>query len=314
MSEAKIDATSLPLVSIMIPTYNRPDMFALALESALSQTYPNFEVIVTDNSTNEDTANLMKYYEKEPRLTYLRNREAKSKAENFEPFERLAKGEYLQWLMDDDILAPQKLEKMMAIFLMYPNVSLVTSQRGVIDGEGNDKGLYSPVEGLRGECEIFPRERVGRTLFFSVCNFIGEPSAVLFRRRDLVHHYWRAESKGLLTISDIAMWLELLEKGDIAIFRDSLSWYRRHEAQEGQMPDVVLLAFLEWESLITEYFERKIYLKTWEDYQKSLQRLREVWIGFEPLLLAKGSAEMLAKYRERAAKIDKILSRQDENK
>ena len=145
MNEARNGTTSLPLISVMIPTYNRPEMFALALESALSQTYPNVEVLVTDNSTNEDTAELMEYYRNEPRVTYLRNREAKSKPENFAPFETLTKGEYLQWLMDDDVLAPDKLQRMMDVFLAYPNLTLVTSQRGMIDGEGNDKGIYCPV-------------------------------------------------------------------------------------------------------------------------------------------------------------------------
>lgn len=123
MGDAINGTTSMPLVSIMIPTYNRPEMFVLTLESALSQTYPNVEVLVTDNSTNEDTANLMEYYKDEPRITYLRNREAKSKAENFAPFENLARGEYLQWLMDDDILAPDKLRRMMDVFLAHPNLS-----------------------------------------------------------------------------------------------------------------------------------------------------------------------------------------------
>ncbi len=314
MGEVKNGTASLPLVSIMIPTYNRPELFVLTLESALSQTYPNVEVLVTDNSTNEDTAELMEYYKNEPRVTYLRNREAKSKPENFAPFETMAKGEYLQWLMDDDILAPQKLEKMMAVFMRYPNVSLVTSQRGLIDSEGNDKGIYIPVAGLKGECEIFSGEKAGRFLLLSVCNYIGEPSAVLFRRKDLIHHYWRADSRGYVALSDVAMWLELLEKGDIGIFKDPLSWYRRHESQEGQMPDVVLNAFLEWESLITEHFERKAYLKTSEDYRLSLQKLRAVWTEFEPILLTEGSAEMIGKYRERVVKIDKILSGQDNNK
>ena len=312
MVDAKND--TLPLVSIMIPTYNRPEMFALTLESALSQTYPNVEILVTDNSTNEDTASLMEYYKDEPRVTYLRNREAKSKAENFAPFETLVKGEYLQWLMDDDILAPQKLEKMIAVFREHPNITLAASQRGMIDGEGNDIGVYCPIEGLEGEYQVFAGEKAGRTLFFSVCNYIGEPSAVLFRRKDLVHHYWRADSRGYITLSDVAMWLELLEKGDIAIFREPLSWYRNHDAQEGKNPDSVLNAFLEWESLITEHFERKAYLKAWEDYTASLRQLREVWIKFEPVLLVEGSAEMLAKYRERVVKIDKVLSMQDENK
>ena len=311
MNAGKKGAASPPLVSIMIPTYNRPEMFVLALESALSQTYPNFEVIVTDNSTNEDTAELMRYYADEPRLTYLRNREAKTKADNFAPMEHLAKGEYLQWLMDDDILAPDKLKLMTDVFQAYPTVTLVTSQRGVIDGEGNDKGLLYPIRGVNEYCQVFPREAVGRELLLTLMNFVGEPSAVLFRRRDLVHHYWRAESRGYLALSDVAMWLELLEKGDIAIFKEPLSWFRQHGAQEGQNPDVVLNAFLEWASLINEYFRRRMYLKTPTDYRKALRRLREVWIGFEAVTVPNGSAEMLAKYRECAANIDKILSGQD---
>ena len=51
----KIMKEQMPLVSILIPTYNRPDYFKIAFESALNQTYSNIEVIVCDNSTNEKT-------------------------------------------------------------------------------------------------------------------------------------------------------------------------------------------------------------------------------------------------------------------
>ncbi len=302
---------ALPLVSIMIPTYNRPELFVMTLESALAQTYPNVEVIVTDNSTNDDTANLMEYYKKEPRLIYKRNKEAKTKEENFAPFEYLAHGEYLQWLMDDDILSPDKLTRMMELFKEYPNLMLVTSQRGMIDGNGNDLGYYCPIVGLEGKYQIFKGKNAGRLMLSSVCNYIGEPSAVLFRRKDLIHHYWKADSRGYITLSDVAMWLELLEKGDIAIFRDSLSWYRSHDKQEGKNPDVVLNAFLEWESLISEYFKKKVFLKTVKDYKDSLRRLREVWIKFEPVLLSNGSENMIEQYRQRVVKIDNILSGQD---
>ena len=71
------------LVSIMIPTYERPRMFEEALKSALAQTYPHVEIIVCDNSRDERTAELMEKYLTDPRVKYVRNREAKSKEENF---------------------------------------------------------------------------------------------------------------------------------------------------------------------------------------------------------------------------------------
>lgn len=50
---------NVPLVSILIPTYNRPHYFKIALESALAQTYSNIEIIVGDDSTNNETEKLI---------------------------------------------------------------------------------------------------------------------------------------------------------------------------------------------------------------------------------------------------------------
>ena len=113
-------------------------------------------------------------------------------------------------------------------------------------------------------------------------NFIGEPSAVLFRRQDLQNHYWGADCRGYKTISDVAMWLELLSKGDLLVFREPLSYYRRHAGQEGQQPEVVLLSRMEWSRLLDEYMAQEIYLDEadyrqgkmalWQDYQQLRER------------------------------------------
>ena len=266
---------ALPLVSIMIPTYNRPKFFELALQSALRQKYENLEIIVCDNSTDDRTEALIEKYLGDPRLCYHRNRTAKTKEENFAPFEHLAKGEYLQWLMDDDILLDGKIEKMMQAFRENPTARLVTSRRAVIDGEGrlqpNPYAVGVPEN--EEDYSLFEGEAVGRETLLGWKNFLGEPSAVLFRRADLKHHYWRAESRGYKTISDVAMWLELLESGDCIFFQKPLSCYRRHEEQEGQQAAVILLSRLEWLRLIGEYFERRVYLKTEEEYRKPLELL-----------------------------------------
>ena len=273
-----------PLVSIMIPTYNRPRYFRETLESARAQTYPNIEIIVCDNSTDERTAELMQAYEDDARIRYVRNRAARTKAENFMPFERLAQGEYLQWCMDDDILLPDKITRMMDAFLREPGITLVTSLRGVVDSDGNYLGLWQGNVPVHGTYECYRGAAVGQAMLMDQSNFLGEPSAVLFRRDDLKHHYWRAEARGYQTISDCAMWLELMERGDAVIFARPLSLYRRHEEQEGAQADVIVRSRVEWRRLIEEYWRKRIFITQEQDYRYVLARMAEEQRVIAPLL------------------------------
>ena len=268
-------ALCAPLVSIMIPTYNRPDYFRETLESVRAQTYPNIEIIVCDNSTDERTAELMQAYEDDVRIRYVRNRAARTKAENFMPFEHLAQGEYLQWCMDDDILLPDKITRMMDAFLREPGIALVTSLRGVVDGNGNYLGLWQGNVPVHGLYECYRGADVGRAMLMDRSNFLGEPSAVLFRRSDITHHYWRAEVRGYQTISDCAMWLELMERGDAVIFARPLSLYRRHEGQEGAQAEVIVRSRVEWRRLVEEYWHKRIFITQEKDHQVILARMKE---------------------------------------
>lgn len=302
-----IGKSAQPLVSVMIPTYNRPELFEKTLQSACAQTYENIEILVCDNSTDERTAQLMERYQADPRIRYLRNPQAKSKAENFQPFERLAQGEFLQWCMDDDILHRDKLTKMVACFQQYPEVTLVTSQRGTMDLAGNIAPEPYFDLGIQGECAILNGRETGRETLLRSMNFLGEPSAVLFRRRDLQHHYWQADCRGYKTISDVVMWLELLEKGDCAIFRDALSYYRRHPSQEGCQPDVIMLSRIEWYEIIEEAYTRGYFLQTEAEHRQALQRLYDDY-DQTILLKALASASMSRRYEECMLHIEKLLS------
>ena len=288
---------SAPLVSIMIPTYNRPAFFKETLESARAQIYPNIEIIICDNGTDDRTEALMQNYRDDMRVRYVRNLSAKTKAENFMPFEHLARGEFLQWCMDDDILLPDKLTVMVDAFFQHPKVTLVTSQRGTIDGRGNFLGMRDHLPFLYGNHRILDGNKVGKVVLMDQMNFLGEPSAVLFRRRDLTHHYWRAESRGYTVISDCAMWLELLERGDCMIFSRPLSLYRRHAAQEGQNIDVVIRSRIEWRRLMGEYWRRHLFLEKEEDYQMGISHLEEECKEFIEPLLPQASPDVRREYQ-----------------
>ena len=286
------------LVSIMIPTYNRPQLFEQTLKSALAQDYKKVEVLVCDNSTNDDTENLIQKYAANPRLTYRRNREAKTKADNFAPFEQMAQGEYLQWLMDDDLIMPNKISLMVAVFKKHPNVTLVTNQRGIIDGFNNAKGQRKCPFPIKKPYSIYPAEFAAWLSLRETSNIFGEPTAYLFRRQDLTHHYWRAEAKGLQTISDVAMAIELLERGDLAVFEEPLSFYRRHAGQEGQQVDIALLSRIEWHTLCREYLTRQVFPFGNADYQMCRKNLVTEFDKSFYRLKDRASATMWTRYTE----------------
>lgn len=303
-------AESVPLVSIMIPTYNRPELFERTLMSAINQTYPNVEILVNDNSTNDDTQILMEKYVGIANLKYFRNKEAKNKAENFAPFEQQAQGQYLQWCMDDDLLVADKLGKMVPILRDNAKITLVSSVRGIIDE--NDELLDSPLKKdlpiPEGEYYgLFYGEDMARQMLMSTQNLIGEPSATLFRHSDLIHHYWQAEAKGYKTISDVAMWCELLEKGHCVIFKDSLSYYRRHGQQEGQRAEIILLSRLEWMQLITEYYEKKVFLKSAGEYREALMSLYNEYEKKLSKNIYVQQAENYSAYRDAMELITKLV-------
>ena len=293
-----------PKVSIMIPTYNRPELFEKTLQSALNQEYDDYEVIVCDNSTDERTAAVIEKYQTDPHLRYYRNREAKTKEANFIPFENLAQGEYLQWCMDDDLLDADKLCKMAGILDNNPGVTLVTSQRRAIDENGNVTAEHFRPVGIKEEFERFSGRQAIVMMLTNLTNFIGEPSAVLFRRKDLQDHYWHADCRGYKTISDVVMWVELLEKGDLVIFRDALSSYRRHENQEGVQPDVILLSRIEWVQIIEEMKGKGFFVDNETDYRKGLTNL---YRERTQLSADFGSAGMRQRYFQCIEKIGRIL-------
>lgn len=273
LDKISIKEADCPLVSIMIPTYNRPELFEKTLQSAVDQDYPNVEIVVNDNSTNEETAGVIAKYLSDRRIKYNRQAWAKNKADNFSTFQGLVKGDYLQWCMDDDVLVPNKITLMAQVLDKDASVSLVASQRGFIDEKGNIlEGCGTDIVPADVLYKAYDGRAVIEFMLRNCNNLVGEPSAVLFRRQDLQNHYWHADCRGYKVISDVAMWLELLERGNLFLFREPLSYYRRHGGQEGQRPEVILRGRLEWLQLLGEYYvEKQIIPK--EIYETGVQAL-----------------------------------------
>ncbi|WP_194145329.1 glycosyltransferase family 2 protein, partial [Bacillus wiedmannii] len=132
----------MPLVSILIPTYNRPEYFKQALISALLQSYPNIEIVICDDSTNDESQKITLRYAKSfpGKIKYYKNKRNMGGKRNFQLAFQKATGEYINYLMDDDLFHRYKIERMMQYYLSNTadNIKLVTSYRQPIDGEGKE--------------------------------------------------------------------------------------------------------------------------------------------------------------------------------
>jgi glycosyltransferase involved in cell wall biosynthesis len=128
-----------PLVSICIPTYNRPEYVGRAVKSCLAQTYPHFEVVVTDNSTNDQTADAAKKWA-DPRLRYYSNGGSIGTEASCNRAVSLSSGKYIKFLMDDDLLKPRCLELMVRVLEENPTAGIATAPMDLIDE--NDRRFY----------------------------------------------------------------------------------------------------------------------------------------------------------------------------
>ncbi|GJM82111.1 hypothetical protein HMSSN139_46070 [Paenibacillus sp. HMSSN-139] len=174
-----------PKVSVLIPTYNRPYYFEQALQSVLTQTYKHIEIIVCDDSTNEETLKLVEDYTRiYPNIVYRKNPENLGQFKNDLQCMELSSGEFINFLMDDDLFHPQKIEKMMAYYLQDTKneVNLITSHRHLIDAEGTILHNRKVTKRAFEQDTLLGGVEFADFALKYNWNFIGEPTTVLFEK------------------------------------------------------------------------------------------------------------------------------------
>lgn len=245
-----------PLVSVLIPTYNRCDLFSLALKSVLEQDYPNLEIIVSDDGNNDETEKYIQPYLKDKKLniTYKHHKNFTFEKnwlwllENFH-------GEYFNFLMDDDLFAPNKISRMVSGYIINPNVSLVTSYRQFIDINGKYIMSAAP---LADEDTIFDGKYIIKKTLYSFLNFIGEPTTVLLHKsaKSIMQGYVQENS----AIIDLKTSLKILEKGDLLYIREPLSFFRIHDNQDQNSIERTIDGRYHFLKVFSEYTKNEQYL------------------------------------------------------
>ncbi|MCB0209174.1 MAG: glycosyltransferase family 2 protein [Anaerolineae bacterium] len=141
-----------PRVSIGVPVYNGENFLAEALDSLLAQTFPDFEIIISDNGSTDTTEAICRSYAaRDQRIRYYRQKENLGASKNFNfTFEKSA-GEFFKWAAHDDVLVPTFLEQCIRILDSYPTVVVSYPQTLFIDGDSIPQDHYADHLHLRSK-------------------------------------------------------------------------------------------------------------------------------------------------------------------
>lgn len=216
-------SVSIPKVSLCIPVRNGERYLQESLASCTKQSFQDIEIIVVDNCSTDNTENLVKKLQKhDDRITYIRNDTNIGLIGNFNKCLEYARGEYIKFLCSDDLLHPECLELMVPHLDEDKTIQLVVSGRLILDADGKPISLsrYSSVN------EKVAGKKVIRKCLFGR-NYIGEPSAVLFRA-DTAKRGFRNDFQQM---GDIEMWFYLLEKGEMFNIPGPVCSIRNHDIQ-----------------------------------------------------------------------------------
>jgi len=239
-SQAELE-NGQPKVSICIPTYNGEAFIGEAINSALAQTYPNIELIISDDGSTDRTIAIAQSFQSQTSVDFriiLHRNYGLSQNWNFCISQ--AKGQYIKFLFQDDLLAPECIEKMVALAQQNPEIGMVFSPRGITiaDNESNPilRLASQSIKDLHKSWSNLKSIQPGKELLADTnclnnpINKIGEPSTVLIAAR--VFEEIGLFDSGLSQYVDLDMWWRIMGNYHIGFVDEKLSSLRIHPEQQ----------------------------------------------------------------------------------
>jgi len=220
-------------VSICIPTYNGARYLEACLESVLCQTYKNIEILAVDDGSADGTLDILEHYAvNDHRIRLIRNEHNLGLVGNWNRCIELARGEWIKFVFQDDLIAPECLERMLQA--ARPDSSLVFCRRDFIFEEGTTQSTRDAY--LAGKAlvkRLFPDSSTITARQFSELvlnnmerNLIGEPSVVMLHKR--VFKEFGNFNPHLIVSCDTEYWIRVGIHTGVIPVADNLASFRVH--------------------------------------------------------------------------------------
>ena len=217
----------MPLVSVVIPTFNRAVLLRETLESVLGQTHPDIEVIVADDGSTDNTGAVVAEYGGRVRYIQQRHRGHDGAARNLGL--RACSGDFVAFVDSDDLWHPTKIDKQLVLFHRQPELAMVYSDGRCFDSTTGRTLYYlsqirAPHSGMVAESLIFG-------------NYIPTSSTVL--RRSALESVGTFSEESVMRHSDWEMWLRIAARFSVGRHSEPLFDYRLHAANITRREDPV---------------------------------------------------------------------------
>jgi glycosyltransferase involved in cell wall biosynthesis len=209
-----------PVVSIVMPAYNLGQFVGQAIESVLAQTFRDFELVIIDNGSTDNTAEVIRSHT-DARIKFLQEPAnlGPSLAVNIAILHSI--GKYVALLAADDFWMPEKLARQVAYLDSHPNAGAVFSLASVVDEKGD-----SFSDGNHAYSRVF--EQPNRERHEWLAHFLKNGNCLCavssLARRSVVHGEWYRPE--MLQLSDFELWIRIVLKSDIHIIQERLTCFR----------------------------------------------------------------------------------------
>ncbi len=204
-----------PKVSVVIPVYNAENFVGQSIESILSQTYRDFELIIIDDGSTDNSVEVIKSY-KDARIRFYQNKTNTGLAGVRNKGIQLSNGEYLAWLDADDISHPDRLARQVQILDSDEEIGIC--------------GTWTKNIGVnRGKVNRYPVENE----YLKCCMIFYDPfatSSVMLRRKVLIDNSISFDNT-FLTAEDYALWQNVSKFAGCCNIPQVLTYYRIHSDQ-----------------------------------------------------------------------------------
>jgi glycosyltransferase involved in cell wall biosynthesis len=212
-------------VSVVIPAYNAAAYLDTTIQGVLDQTFSDWELIVVDNASTDDTGAILDRLlatEADGRIRVARNPRTVPAPDNWNIAVSLAHGRYMKLLCADDVLTKDCLERQVRALDHYPSATLAAGSRIVINSRGKQLFIRNGI----GRTGIYNGREMIRRCIMAGTNIIGDPVNVMWRRSAM-------EQVGVFDpevvyCTDVEYWLRLLSTGDLYYDALPVGFYRIH--------------------------------------------------------------------------------------
>ena len=212
---------SSPLVTVIIPTYNRKEYLEIAIQSVVNQSYLNIEIVVIDDGSSTDYAQEIAAKFSNCKC-FRKENGGLSSARNFGI--KLAKGDYIAFLDDDDFWESSKIEKQVKLLLENPTIDCVHSSVAVVDEKGNLTGEYY------GATQNKINKRSGYVFWNALGVWVVKSPTPLIRNKVFQQDLMFDEN--IKVGEDIDFYQRMFYRHKVLYINEPLAFYRQYASQK----------------------------------------------------------------------------------